>query len=103
LSDLDFSQSKPAKFEFEAKAARLNMRLPMALLDAVKARAKMRGVPCTRYIREVLEQAAATLTSSSRSALKKKRSREPLPIVGASQLRSQRGRTGRSRRCDCAI
>ena len=26
LSDLDFSQFKPVKFEFQAKAARLNMR-----------------------------------------------------------------------------
>jgi predicted DNA binding CopG/RHH family protein len=57
LSDLDFSQFKPAKFEFQAKAARLNIRLPMPLLDAVKARAKARGVPYTRFIREVLEQA----------------------------------------------
>ena len=30
LSDLDFSQFKPVKFEFQAKAARLNMRLPAA-------------------------------------------------------------------------
>jgi predicted DNA binding CopG/RHH family protein len=29
LSDLDFSQFKPVKFEFQAKAARLNMRLPV--------------------------------------------------------------------------
>ena len=57
LSDLDFSQFKPVKFEFQAKAARLNMRLPVALLNAVKARAKARGVPYTRFIREVLEQA----------------------------------------------
>jgi predicted DNA binding CopG/RHH family protein len=57
LSDLDFSQFKPVKFEFQAKAARLNMRLPLPLLDAVKARAKARGVPYTRFIREVLEQA----------------------------------------------
>jgi predicted DNA binding CopG/RHH family protein len=57
LSDLDFSQFKPVKFEFQAKAARLNMRLPVPLLDAVKARAKARGVPYTRFIREVLEQA----------------------------------------------
>jgi predicted DNA binding CopG/RHH family protein len=35
------------------------MRLPVALLDAVKSRAKVRGVPYTRYIREVLEQATA--------------------------------------------
>jgi predicted DNA binding CopG/RHH family protein len=57
LSDLDFSQFKPVKFEFQAKAARLNMRLPMPLLDAVKAKAKARGVPYTRFVREVLEQA----------------------------------------------
>ena len=57
LSDLDFSQIKPVQFEFQAKAARLNMRLPVPLLDAVKTRAKARGVPYTRFIREVLEQA----------------------------------------------
>ena len=59
LSDLDFSQFKPVRFEFQAKAARLNMRLPEPLLDAVKAKAKARGVPYTRFIREVLEQATA--------------------------------------------
>ena len=59
LSDLDFSQFKPVKFEFQAKAARPNMRLPVPLLDAVKERAKARGVPYTRFIREVLEQATA--------------------------------------------
>jgi predicted DNA binding CopG/RHH family protein len=59
LSDLDFSQFKPVRFEFEAKAARLNMRLPVALLDAVKSKAKARGVPYTRFIREVLEYATA--------------------------------------------
>jgi predicted DNA binding CopG/RHH family protein len=59
LSDLDFSQFKPAHFEFEPKAAQINMRLPQALLDAVKARSSARGIPYTRYIREVLEQAVA--------------------------------------------
>ncbi len=59
LSDLDFSQFKPVKFEFQPKAARLNMRLPVPLLDAVKAKASARGVPYTRFIREVLEQATA--------------------------------------------
>jgi predicted DNA binding CopG/RHH family protein len=59
LSDLDFSQFKPVRFEFQAKAARLNMRLPVPLLNAVKAKAKARGVPYTRFIREVLEQATA--------------------------------------------
>ena len=57
LSDLDFSQFKPVKFEFHAKAARSNIRLPVPLLDAVKAKA--RGVPYSRFVREVLEQATA--------------------------------------------
>lgn len=59
LSDLDFSQFKPAKFEFQSKSARLAMRLPTALLEAVKARASARGIPYTRFVREVLEEALA--------------------------------------------
>jgi predicted DNA binding CopG/RHH family protein len=66
LSDLDFSQFKPVKFEFQTKAARLNMRLPVPLLDAVKARAKARGVPYTRFIREVLERAMTEMPERSR-------------------------------------
>jgi predicted DNA binding CopG/RHH family protein len=59
LSDLDFSQFKPVRFEFERKAARVNMRLPEPLLAAVKERAKARGIPYQRFIREALEQAVA--------------------------------------------
>jgi len=57
LSDLDFSQFKPVRFEFEKKAARVNMRLPKSLLNAVKERARARGMPYQRFIREALEQA----------------------------------------------
>lgn len=57
LSNLDFSQFKPARFEFEKKEEQINMRLPKPLLAAVKARAKARGIPYTRFIRETLEQA----------------------------------------------
>lgn len=56
LSDLDYSQFKPMHFEFEKKGAQLNMRVPQPLLDAVKDRAKARGIPYTRYIRMLLEQ-----------------------------------------------
>lgn len=56
LSDLDFSQFKPVSFEFAAKAAQINMRVPQPLLDAVKVRARARGVPYTRYIRELIER-----------------------------------------------
>jgi predicted DNA binding CopG/RHH family protein len=59
LSGLDFSQFKPARFEFDRKDEQINMRVPKQLLKAVKARAKMRGIPYTRLIRETLEQAMA--------------------------------------------
>lgn len=57
LSEYDLSGFTPVKFEFEAKSATLNMRLPQNLLNAVKVRAEAEGMPYTRYIRFVLEQA----------------------------------------------
>jgi predicted DNA binding CopG/RHH family protein len=57
LSELDFSQFKPVRFEFERKDGQINMRVPRPLLEAVKARAKARGIPYTRFIRETLERA----------------------------------------------
>src|SRR5271165_1298836 len=57
LSELDFSQFKPARFEFEKKDQQINMRVPKPLLAALKARAKARGIPYTRLIRETLERA----------------------------------------------
>jgi predicted DNA binding CopG/RHH family protein len=59
LSNLDFSLFKTARFEFEKKDEQINMRIPKPLLAAVKARAKERGIPYTRLIRETLEKAMA--------------------------------------------
>jgi predicted DNA binding CopG/RHH family protein len=59
LSNLDFSQFKPTRFEFEKKDQQINLRVPKPLLAAVKARAKARGIPYTRLIRETLERAMA--------------------------------------------
>lgn len=56
LTEYDLSGFRPARFEFEPKSAQLNMRMPQPLLDAVKDRARARGIPYTRYIREVLEK-----------------------------------------------
>lgn len=56
LSEYDFSQFKPVRFEFEPKAAQINMRVPQSLLDALKERAKHRGIPYTRFIREIMER-----------------------------------------------
>jgi len=59
LSNLDFSQFEPARFEYEKKDEQINMRVPKPLLAAVKARARARGIPYTRFIRETLERAIA--------------------------------------------
>lgn len=59
LSKLDFSQFKTVRFEFEKKDNQINMRVPRQLLEEVKARARARGIPYTRFIRETLEQAMA--------------------------------------------
>jgi predicted DNA binding CopG/RHH family protein len=59
LSDLDFSQFKRVHFEFEKKEAQVNMRVPQPLLDAVKDKAKAKGIPYTRYIRMLMEQDVA--------------------------------------------
>ena len=59
LSVYDLSGFKPMNFEFEPKAAALNMRLPQNLLDALKAKAKAKGIPYTRYVRMLLESDVA--------------------------------------------
>ena len=56
LSEYDFSGFRPARFEFEPKAAQINMRVPQSLLDALKERARHRGIPYTRFIRELMER-----------------------------------------------
>ena len=57
LSALDFTQFKPLYWERQPKTARINMRVPAPLLDAIKARAEQRGIPYQRWIREAMEKA----------------------------------------------
>ena len=60
LGDYDLAAMVPVRFEFAPKAARVNMRLPTPLLDAVKAKAKGLGMPYQRFIRQALEQAVGS-------------------------------------------
>jgi predicted DNA binding CopG/RHH family protein len=62
LTEYELSGFKPMRFEFEPKSAALNMRLPLSLLDAVKAEARSRGIPYTRYVRMLLEKAVDRAT-----------------------------------------
>lgn len=59
LSAYDLSGFKLMQFEFEPKAAALNMRLPQKLLDALKQKARAKGIPYTRYVRLLLEHDVA--------------------------------------------
>jgi predicted DNA binding CopG/RHH family protein len=56
LSDLDFSQFKPANFEWAPKTERITMRLPRDLLATIKASAAEKHIPYQRYIRQLIEQ-----------------------------------------------
>lgn len=56
LTEYDLSGFQPMQFEFEPKSAHVNMRVPQPLLDAVKERARARGIPYTRFIRQLMER-----------------------------------------------
>ena len=71
LSDLDFSQFKPVKFELRRKDERVNMRLPGALLASVKARAEQEGMPYQRFIRMAIESALARPANGAKPARKR--------------------------------
>ena len=57
LSAYDFSDMKPMRFELRRKDKPVSLRLPEALLDAVRARADRAGVPYQRFIRMAVERA----------------------------------------------
>lgn len=59
LSALDPAQFRPLTWETAPKSARINMRLPEALMAALKANAAQRGIPYQRLIRELLERAVS--------------------------------------------
>lgn len=59
LTGYDWSDMKSVRFEFAAKDARINMRLPADLLAAVKDKATRERMPYQRFIRRALESAVA--------------------------------------------
>jgi len=57
LSQYDLSGGQVVRFEMKPKDASLNLRLPKPLLEAVRGRAKIAGIPYQRFIRMALERA----------------------------------------------
>jgi predicted DNA binding CopG/RHH family protein len=59
LTSYNLAGFTPMRFELEPKAAALNMRLPLNLLHALKAKAQAKRIPYTRYVRQLLEREVA--------------------------------------------
>jgi len=59
LSEYDFSQFRPSRFELRKKDARINMRVPAPQLDAIKQAAANEGIPYQRFIRNAIDRALA--------------------------------------------
>ncbi len=57
LSEYDLSGGQVVRFEMKAKDSSVNLRLPKELLEAVRGRAKLAGIPYQRFIRMALERA----------------------------------------------
>lgn len=57
LTEYDLSGLRMVQFEFQPKSERVNLRVPKALLDAVKTAAAGAGIPYQRFIRQALEAA----------------------------------------------
>jgi len=61
LSEYDLSGFAPMRFEFAAKDARLELRIPADQLEALKRAAKGQGIPHTRLVRKFIEDGLAAL------------------------------------------
>jgi len=53
----ELSGGHVVRFEVKAKDSSVNLRLPRELLEAVRGRAKLAGIPYQRFIRMALERA----------------------------------------------
>jgi len=57
LSEYDFSDMVPMRFELKHKNTSISLRLPEELLDAVRIHAKRVGIPYQRFMRLAIERA----------------------------------------------
>ena len=57
LTDYDLSSMVPMRFELKRKDKSVNLRLPQALLTAVREQAQKENIPYQRFIRIALERA----------------------------------------------
>lgn len=60
LTQFDLSGGQRSGYEFKTKDTTISMRVSRDLLDAIKARAAVDGMPYQRFIRQALEKAIGT-------------------------------------------
>lgn len=61
LSEYDFGQMVPVRFELRRKDKAVSLRLSEALLDQVKRAAAREGMPYQRFMRLAIERALASI------------------------------------------
>ena len=69
LSDYDFSDMKPMRFELRRKDTSISLRLSEPLLEAVRVNAKREGIPYQRFIRLAIERAVDSKQGGAGSAI----------------------------------
>jgi predicted DNA binding CopG/RHH family protein len=57
LTQYDFSGFRPLSHELERKSQQVNLRMPVRLVERLKAEAARRDIPYQRLIREAVEKA----------------------------------------------
>lgn len=57
LSEYDFSDMVPVRFELRRKDKSVSLRLPESLLEEVRTRAERAGMPYQRFMRLAIERA----------------------------------------------
>jgi predicted DNA binding CopG/RHH family protein len=60
LTEYDLSDMTLVKFELRRKDTSVSLRLPKALLDEIRGRARRAGIPYQRFIRLAIERALAS-------------------------------------------
>jgi predicted DNA binding CopG/RHH family protein len=55
LTEYDWSDMKPMKFEIRRKDKSISIRLPESLLTTIQAKALKEGIPYQRLIRQAIE------------------------------------------------
>ena len=61
LSEYDFSNFKPHRFELKKKEKQITMRMPTEQLETVKNLAAQRKIPYQRFIRDLINRGLQTL------------------------------------------